>query len=82
MVLTQPLDSSEIVFSELSAAVFGEPCDEVSHSGVEGNHFDLVWCLRLQIALTQVGSHSFEGDAEVVLVMAECQLGVSVGVGY
>ena len=38
--------------------------------------------MRLQIALTQVGSHSFEGDAEVVLVVPQCQLGVPVGVGY
>ena len=81
-MLAQPLDSSEIVFSQLSAAVFGEPCDEVSHSRVEGNHFDLVWCPGSQIALTQVGSHSFEGDAEVVLVVPQCQLGVPVGVGY
>ena len=85
-MLAQPLNSSEVLFSEFPAAVLGEPGDEVPHSRVQGHHPHLVWCLgpqvALQVALTEVGSHSFERYAQVVLVMAQCEFGVAVGVGY
>ena len=81
-MLAQPLNSSEVLFSEFSAAVFGEPCDEVSDAGIQGNDSCLVRCLGLQVALIEVGSHSFERYAQVVLMMAQCEFGVAVGVGY
>ena len=80
-MLAQPLNTSEILFSEFSAAVLGEPCDEVPHSRVQRHHPRLVWCLGPQVALTDVRSHLLEGYAQVVLVVPQCELGISVGVG-
>ena len=85
-MLAQPLNSSEVFLSQFPAAVLGEPGDEVSDAGGQGNDSCLVWSLALQVALqvalTEVGSHSFERYAQVVLVMAQCEFGVAVGVGY
>ena len=43
----------------------------------------LTWsgALGPQVALTDVGSHLLEGHAQVVLVVPQCELGISVGVG-
>ena len=80
-MLAQPLDSSEILFSQFSAAVLGEPGDEVPHSRVQRHHPHLLWCLGPQVALTEVGAHLLEGHVQVVLVVPQCELGISVGVG-
>ena len=39
-----------------------------------------VWGLRLLSLM--MGSHLLEGHAQVVLVVSQCELGISVGVGY
>ena len=81
LVLAQPLNSSEVFLSQFPAAVLGEPCDEVPHTP-GSRATTLTWSGAWDRRLFSLRwGPIFFGHAQVVLVVPQCELGISVGVG-